>query len=84
MRSLVALLTEVVSVLCAEVASVMTSGVSGDNGTETFSGRVHWSVNQGQLSDVVLIDHSKDWLLLAHMDLRVLNFLLVGGLEFPL
>ena len=77
-------LTEVIPVLSAEVASVHTCGVSGDNGAETLGGGLDGSVDKGELCDVVLIYHAKNGLFLAHVDLRVLNFLLVRRFEFPL
>jgi len=77
-------LAEVVPVLSAEVASVDTSGMSGDNGAETLGGGLDGSVDKGELRDVVLIDHAKNGLFLANVHLRVLNFLLVRRFELPL
>ena len=75
-------LTKVVPVLSAEVASIMASLVSGDDGSETLGSSLNGSVNEGELSNVVLVDHAEDGLLLADVDLRVANLSLVGSLEF--
>jgi len=57
--------------------------VSGDDGSETLSSGLNGSVDKGELSDVVLVDHAKNGLLLADVNLRVTNFSLVGSLKFP-
>ena len=56
--------------------------VSGDDGSETLSSGLNGSVDKGELSDVVLVDHTKNGLLLADVNLGVTNFSLVGGLKF--
>ena len=43
--------------------------------------RLHGPVDEGQLRDVVLVDHAEHGLLLAHVDLRVPDLLLVGRLQ---
>ena len=73
------LLSIVVSVLSVEVASILIGPVSWDNCSKARIGGLHRSVHEGQLSDVVLVDHPKDWLLLLHVDLGVLHPLLVDG-----
>lgn len=78
------LLSKVVSVLSAEVARIVTLLVSGDNGAEALCRGLHRPINKGKLSNVVLVDHTKDWLLLAHVNLRVLNILLIGRLQLSL
>ena len=60
----------------------MASLVSGDDGSETLGSSLNGSVNEGELSNVVLVDHAEDGLLLADVDLRVANLSLVGSLEF--
>ena len=77
-------LTEVVSGLSAEVTGIMVSSVSGNDGTEARCSSLHWSVNERQLSNVVLVNHAKNGLLLSNVRLRVLNFLGVRGLELSL
>jgi len=75
------LLAEVVSVLSAEVASVVITSIARDNSTETVVGSLDGAVNEGQLSNIVLVDHAKDGFFLSHVYLGVLNFLLVGRLQ---
>ena len=77
-------LTEVVSVLGAEVTGIMVSSVSGNDGTEARLSGLHGSVNQRQLSNVVLVNHAEDGLLLPHVHFGVLNFLCVCRLELSL
>ena len=57
--------------------------MSWDNGTKASTCSLYWSIDEGQLSDVVLVDHSEDWLLLLDMDLGVLEPLLVHGQQLP-
>jgi len=78
------LLAEVVSVLSLVVASIMTPDVLRDHCAETLGSRLNRSVDEGKLSNVVLVDHAEDGLFFAHMHSRVLNFLLVGRLQFSL
>lgn len=78
------LLSEVVSVLSAEVASIMALFVLRNNGAEALSRGLHRSVNERQLSNVVLVNHAEDGLLLAHVHLWILNLLLVGRLQLSL
>lgn len=81
-RCLVTLLTEVISVLSAEVASLVTIRVAGDNGSKALGCGMDGSVDEGQLGNVVLVDHPQDGLLFAHVHLRVSNLLLGSSLEF--
>ena len=83
-RRLVTLLTEVISVLSAEVASLVSLRVAGDNGSKALGCGVDGSVDEGQLGNVVLVDHPQDGLLLAYVYLGVSNLLLGSSLEFPL
>ena len=58
--------------------------MSGDNSAETLGSGLNGSVDKGELRNVILIDHAKNGLLLADVDLWVLNFLLVRRFELPL
>ena len=62
----------------------MAGLVSWDHSSEALGSSLHGSVNEGELGDVVLVDHAKDGLLLADVHLGLLNFLLIGRLELPL
>jgi hypothetical protein len=73
----------VVSVLSAEVASVLTLVLSGDYCAEAVVGGLHGSVHKGKLSDVVLVNHAENGLLLLVVHLGVLDFLLVRRLQLP-
>ena len=77
-------LTEVIPVLSAEVAGIVASFVTWNDGAKALGGSLNWSIDKRELSNVVLVDHSKDGLLLANVDLWISNILLIGGLEFPL
>ena len=77
-------LAEVVPVFSAEVASTVAGLVSGNHSSEALGCSLHRPINEGELRDVVLVDHAKDGLLLANVDFRVLNVLLVRRLQFPL
>ena len=77
-------LTEVIPVLSAEVAGIVASFVTWDDSAKALGGSLNWSIDKRELSNVVLVDHSKDGLLLADVDLWISNILLIGGLEFPL
>ena len=55
--------------------------MSRDDSAEALSRSLNGSIDQGKLSDVVLVDHSKDGLLLAHVILRLLDVLLVRRLQ---
>jgi len=78
------LFAEVVSVLSAVIASIVSLDVLGDDCAETLSRRLNRSVDKGKLSNVVLVDHAQDGLFFAHMNSWVLNFLLVRRLQFSL
>ena len=75
------LLSEVVSVLGAEVASILVSSLAGDHSTEATVSGLDWSVHETQLSDVVLVNHAQHWLLLLVVHLWVLDLLLVRCLQ---
>ena len=77
-------LAEVVPVFSAEVASTMAGLMSGNHSTEALGCSLHGSINERELGDVVLVDHSKNGLLLTNVHFRVLNFLLIRRLKFPL
>jgi len=61
----------------------MAGLVSGNHSSEALGCGLHGSVNEREFGDVVLVDHTKDGLLLADVHFRLLNFLLIGGLELP-
>lgn len=77
------LLTEVIPVLSAEVTGLVAGTVSRNDGAEALRSSLHRSIDEGELSDVILVDHAQNGLLLAHVHLRVLNFLLVRRLQLP-
>ena len=77
-------LSEVVVVFSAEVASLVVGAMVGDNSAEAGMRGLDGPVDEGELSDVVLVDHAQHWLLLADVRLRFLNFLLVRRLQLPL
>ena len=77
-------LAEVVPVFSAEVASTMAGLMSGNHSSEALGCSLHGPINEGELRDVVLVDHTKNGLLLTNVHFRVLNFLLIGRFEFPL
>lgn len=81
---LLRLLSKVVSVLSAEVASVVIISMTRNDSTETVVGGLNRTVDEGELSDVVLVDHAEDGLLFSHVHLGVLNFLLVSRLQLSL
>ncbi len=78
------LLSEVVSVFSLEVASTVGSVMLRDDCTETLLGRLDGSVDEGKLSDVVLVNHPQNGLLLAHVNLWVLNLVLIRRLKLSL
>ena len=59
----------------------MRSLVSWNDGTKALSCRLDRPIDQRKLSDVVLVDHAEHGLLLSHVDLWILDVLLVGRLE---
>ena len=74
-------LSKVVRILCAEVTSIMSGLVSGNDSTEALGCGLDGSVDEGQLSDVVLVYHAEDGLLLTHVNGRSLDVLLVRRLQ---
>jgi len=74
-------ISKVVSVLSAEVASILVGTLAGNDRTKAGVCRLHGSIDEGKLSDVVLVDHAEDGLLLLMVDLGVLDLLLVRGLQ---
>lgn len=79
--SLRATLTEVISVLSAEIACIMGGLVSWDHGSKSLGCRLDWAIDQRELRDVVLVDHAEHGLLFAHVHLGVLDVLLIGRLQ---
>ena len=55
--------------------------MSGNDGTETLGCGLDGSVDKGQLRDIVLVDHTEDRLLLAHVNGWPLDVLLVRRLQ---
>ena len=78
------LLSEVVSVLSCKVSGIFFGTMAWDDSAKSRVSSLHGSVNQGQLSDVVLVDHAEDWLLLLDVDLWVLHFILIGSEQLSL
>ena len=78
------LLSKVVSVLSCKVSGILFGSMAWDDSAKSSVSCLHWSVNEGQLSDVVLVDHAEDWLLLLNVDLGVLHLILVGGQQLSL
>jgi hypothetical protein len=81
-RVLLGRLTEVVSVFSSEVALSMVVRVGVDGSSKSMSSALNRSVLEGQISNIVFIDHAENWLLLNEMILRVLEVLVFGGFEF--
>ena len=59
----------------------MSGLVPGNDSTEALGCGLDGSVDEGQLSDVVLVYHAEDGLLLAHVNGRSLDVLLVRRLQ---
>lgn len=83
-RVLLGRLTEVVSVFSSEVALSMVVRMGVDGSSKSMSSALNRSVLEGQISNIVFIDHAENWLLLNEMILRVLEVLVFGGFEFSL
>lgn len=77
-------LTIVVSVFCLPVASVVVVLVVGQEGAKATARPLHRPVDEGQLRDVVFVDHAKHGLLFLEVGLRLLNLLLVRRLKLSL
>ena len=77
-------LTKIVIVFSVKVTSTMSVFMMGDDCSETLLCRLDWPIDEGKLSDVVLVDHAQNGLLLANVDLWVLNLLLIRRLQFSL
>ena len=76
-----ATLSKVVPILCAEVTSVMSGLMSGNDSAEALGCGLDGSIDEGELRDVVLVDHAEDGLLLAHVYGWPLDVLLVRRLQ---
>jgi hypothetical protein len=77
-------LTEVVTTFRVEIALSVVIAMACNHGTETVLGSLNRTVNQGELSDVILVDHSQNWLGRLVVDLGLAVQLLVGRLKFSL
>jgi len=74
--------SEVISVFSGEVALSVVRSVSVNNGAESVSSTVDRSVLEGEVSNVVFIDHAENWLLLNIVVLGLLVVLLLSSFEF--
>ena len=59
----------------------MSGLVSGNDSAEALGRGLDGSIDEGQLRDVVLVDHAEDGLLLAHVNGWPLDVLLVRRLQ---
>ena len=55
--------------------------MSGNDSAEALGRGLDGSIDEGQLRDVVLVDHAEDGLLLAHVHCWPLDVLLVRSLQ---
>jgi len=74
--------SKVISVLGGEVALSVVRSVSVDSGAESVSSTVDRSVLEGEVSDVVFIDHAENGLLLNIVVLGLLVVLFLSSFEF--
>jgi len=81
-RVLLSSSSEVISVFSGEVSGSVVGRVSVDHGTKSVSSSVNGSVLEGEVSDVVFIDHAENWLLLNVVVLGLLVVLLLSSFEF--
>ena len=77
------LLSKIVSVLSSEISGILFCTMAWDDSSKALVSSLHWSINERQLSDVVLVNHAKNWLFLLSVYLWVLHSLGVGGQKFP-
>lgn len=75
-------LTEVVTVLSCEIALSVVRRMSSDHGSESLSSSLNWSVLQGEVSDVVLVNHAENWLPLNGVSFGVLVISILSTFEF--
>lgn len=75
--------SEVITGLGSEAARTMHGGVVHNDGTEALLGALHRSILEGEVSDVVLVNHAEDWFLLNLMNFGLLIEVLVHRFEFP-
>jgi len=75
-------LTIVVSVFGGPVAGVVVVGVVRKDSSKSASCALHGPIDEGQLRNVVFVDHAQHGLLFLEVCLRLLNLLLVRRLKF--
>ena len=75
------LLSKFVSVLSCKVSGIFFGTMAWNDSAKSRVSSLHGPVNQRQLSNVVLVDHAEDGLLLAHMNGWPLDVLLVRRLQ---
>jgi hypothetical protein len=73
--------TVVITVFGLEVTAVVRGLVLRDDGAEARLGTAYGAIDKRKLSDVVLVNHAQNGLLLVNVDLRVAVLMLVRGLE---
>ena len=61
---------------------VVADGVLVNDSAETIVGTSNRSINERELSDIILVDHAEDGLLLDAVHSRVLDFSLSSSLRF--
>ena len=76
--------TIVVSVFGGPIAGVMVVRMVRKDGPKSAAGALHGPVDEGQLRNVVFVDHAQHRLLFLEVCLRLLNLLLVRRLKFSL
>lgn len=75
--------TEVITGLGGETTCSVMGGVVHNDGTETLLSTVDGSVLEGEIGDVVLVNHAEDGLLLNLVNFGFLIEILVHGFELP-
>lgn len=76
--------TEIVAAFRIEIALSVVIAMACNHRTETVLGSLNRAVDEGELSDVVLVNHAQNWLGRLVVDLRIAMQLLVGRLKLSL
>ena len=76
--------TEIVAAFRAEIALSVVIAMACNHRTETVLGSLNRAVDQGEFSDVVLVNHAQNWLRRLVVDLGLTVQLLVGRLKLSL
>ena len=72
---------EIISSLGAPVPLIVIVWMMNDNGSKSSCRSLDWPIHKGELCNILLIDHCKDWLRLFHVHFGVSDFHLVGGIQ---